>query len=687
MPENKQTSIWTVTAHTKILEYLVDVGSEEPLTELAVESGLTGKEPMDFAVFNGNEVKLGHFIAVLMLCRRLSSVSFDMYSHKAITCVCSDLQSRDLTRAITITAPADQYIQSSNLHYSDVGDAIHCRTLDKRTSAIRTEAEFSDLLSTGEPIIYIADTTVLVEKLIPPCPYEIVVLGPIDREIIGLVLAFEYPDETTVAAIAALKDLPEDQQFEHITPFDLICACRAKDPVGAIDYLIRCPNTPKQTEDDEDKPDIAESVVPLDQLVGYGDAKIAAQDMLNALACYKRGELAWADVPRGLLLIGAPGTGKTELARAMSRTGGISFVAGSFSEWQKRGHLGDFLRAMSNTFEEAKKNSPSVLFIDEMDSFQKDADGKNSSYDTKAVKGILEQLDGIRGCEGVGVVAAANNLERIPAAIRRSGRFDNIVTIPLPERSDLAVIFKQHLKRQETDIDLQACSVQALGKTGADCAAAVRKGRAIARRTKRQLTTSDILHSLNGDFRNLSEDLRFRMSVHECGHALLGNSYQELTVEFLRISEQGGECRITGQEMVHTAATMHRDRTILMGGRMAEILLLGTPSSGSGGDHDSDLAKIAISAANEAGSFGFGQNGAIWLGASNSEALLRDVYNCNLPEVTELIAAAEVEARRRLEPIVARLTVMAKSLMETSVLTGDRLTELLSEHAAPDAVV
>ncbi|MVO17644.1 AAA family ATPase [Parasedimentitalea huanghaiensis] len=361
-------------------------------------------------------------------------------------------------------------------------------------------------------------------------------------------------------------------------------------------------------------------------------------------------------------------------------------ATGPFSEWQKRGHLGDFLRAMSNTFEEAKKSSPSVLFIDEMDSFLEDSDGKNSSYDTKAVKGILEQLDGIRGCEGVGVVAAANNLEKIPAAIRRSGRFDNIVTIPLPDRSDLAVIFKQHPKPAETDIDLQACSVQGLGKTGADCAAAVRKGRAIARRTKRQLTTSDILHSLSGDLCNISKDLRFRMSVHECGHALIGSSYSELTVEFLRISEQGGECRITGQEMIHTAATMHRDRTILLGGRMAEILILGAPSSGSGGDHDSDLAKIAISAANEAGAFGLGQTGAIWLGASNSEALLRDVYNCNLPEVAELIAAAEVEARRRLEPLRSHLTVMAEALMETGVLTGERLTELLAGGGAPEAM-
>ncbi|WP_417264442.1 ATP-binding protein [Celeribacter sp.] len=528
------------------------------------------------------------------------------------------------------------------------------------------------------------DTSGQFEHFLPSCPHEFLSLGAFDRELISLVLAYEYTDQVTAETIATLGDLSYGQTFEHITPFDLVCACRAGDPRAAIEYLLRCPRTPKRKADDEDKPEVARAVVALEALVGYGEAKVAAQDILSALHDYDAGELDWADVPRGLLLIGEPGTGKTELARAMSRSAGISFVAGSYSEWQKEGHLGQFLKAMNRTFAAATDNAPSILFLDELDSFQRDLDGSNSSYDQKAVKGILEQLDGIRGCEGVGVVAAANSLEAIPPAVRRSGRFDNIVTIPFPGRSDLATIIRQHLKSEEIEIDADACAIYALGRTGADCATAVRKGRAAARRARRQLLTSDIVHALSGSFRDLSEGLQFRMAIHECGHAILAHSYPGLMVEFLRLSSKGGQCRVVGQEPFQTSATMHRDRTILMGGRVAEILALGAASSGAGGGEDSDLAKAAMLAVNDAGAYGLGQNGALWLGASNTDALLREVFLGNLPEVAELISVAELEAHRRLAPCMPHLENMARALMETGVMTGDRLQELMPREVFSD---
>lgn len=575
MSKSHQMSDWKVMAYGKLLEYVAAEVAEKAVNERTQSEGLPGERPMDFGAFQGTKVKLGEYMAVLLLCRSLATAPFDIYRQKAITCVRSDLPVNALTKAIRIASPEERCIQNDISRFNDYGDAIQCRTLDKWSSDARIEEEFYDLVSVGEPIIYLTDTSGQFEHFLPPCPHEFLSLGAFDRELISLVLAYEYPDQVTEETIATLGDLSDGQTFEHITPFDLVCACRAEDPRAAIEYLLRCPRTPKRKADDEDKPEVARAVVALEDLVGYGEAKVAAQDMLSALHGYDAGELDWTDVPRGLLLIGEPGTGKTELARAMSRSAGISFVAGSYSEWQKEGHLGHFLKAMNRTFAAAKENVPSILFLDELDSFQRGLDGSNSSYDQKAVKGILEQLDGIRGCEGVGVVAAANSLEAIPPAVRRSGRFDNIVTIPLPGRSDLATIIRQHLKSEEIEIDADACAIYALGRTGADCAAAVRKGRAAARRARRQLLTSDIVHALSGSFRDLSEGLQFRMAIHECGHAILAHSYPGLMVEFLRLSSKGGQCRVVGQEPFQTSATMHRDRTILMGGRVAEVLALG----------------------------------------------------------------------------------------------------------------
>ena len=298
---------------------------------------------------------------------------------------------------------------------------------------------------------------------------------------------------------------------------------------------------------------------------------------------------------------------------------------------------------------------------------------------------MLEQLDGIRGREGVIVVGAANELDRIPPAIRRSRRFDTIVNIPRPSRTDLVVIFGQHLKPGESDIDLEACAVRAMGRTGADCVAAIRKGRATARRKRSKMVIQDILDELAGRFHAMPSDVLLRIAIHECGHALVGNSYPELTVEYLRLSDDGGECRITGQAIVHTSATLHRDRTVLLAGRMAEILVLGAPSSGAGGDSGSHLAKAAKLAANEVGAYGLGQNGALWLGSSGSDALMREIMNDNLSEVAGLITAAETEAQSRLQPLLPSIAEMARAVLDTGVLTGDRLSELLSQDQTQDA--
>lgn len=496
MPDMQYHPNWTSAAFARVLYHLIEVAPEKPKTKVAAASGYTGSDHSDFAVFKGTEFDIAEFIALMMFMRASLSAEFDLYRRKAITVIRSHLQSRDICKAIRIAAPADRYLDDGRLSIFEPGQPIHLRTLDGICGRSLMMSEFSKMISTGEPIIYVTDMSQKYESQLPPCPRKILTVGPVDQEMISLVLAFEFGGEGEVE-----HPVPAEADFSHVRPFDLVCACHADDRQGAIRFLMDLPQTARPDDEDEDDdvvPDIPASVADLDDLVGYGEAKVAAQDLLDALSAYRSGELDWSDVPRGLLLIGPPGTGKTELGRAMSRTAGVSFVAGSYSEWQGRGHLGDFLKAMTMTFTEAKAMKPTVLFLDELDSFQR-SEGRNSSYDQKAVKGLLEQLDGIRGREGVIVVGAANELDRIPPAICRSGRFDTIVTIPLPSRSDLAVIFKQHLRPGEDAIDVEACAVQAMGRTGADCAAAIRRGRATARRKRRKLITQDILDVLTGD--------------------------------------------------------------------------------------------------------------------------------------------------------------------------------------------
>ncbi len=636
MHKEQNVQPWTVPTFSKLLDYQTDADPKHEAAITAAQQSLTGASPADFAVLRGDDISLGVLIAALLLGRAIHTAKVDMFTPKAITVLRSGLNQDYLRRAIRVFAPPHMYVRTDWYRSGDPGAGVNLRELGKSSRRKLDETELTQLISTAEPMIFSGDETGDQEEFLPNYPRHTLTLMPIDAEIIRLVFGFEYPNMKAEDFDATLEAIDLAVTNGEIRPFDLACACRAADGTGALDYLHNCLARPADATPTDGSTSVAKAVAPLDDLVGYGEAKELAQDVVSALRDWQRGLIEWHDVPRGLLVIGAPGTGKTELARAMASTAGIGFVSGSYAEWQKEGHLGDFLKAMSKCFEDARNKAPCILFIDELDSFCQggagSCDRSGSTYELKAMKGLLEQLDGIKGREGVAIVAAANHLEDVPPVVRRSGRFDSVVEIGLPTRGDLEVILMQHLQTGEEAIDVATCAVHALGRTGADCAAALRKARAIARRARLVLRTEDVVRALSGGLRDLPEALVERMAVHECGHALVAAAYPDLQVYFLRLPAQGGECQTSGGDRVHTAATMHRDRAILLAGRVAETLVFGAPSAGAGGNEASDLAKATVSAANEVGAYGLGDSGPIWLGPGSSLQVLEETRQGNLHE-------------------------------------------------------
>lgn len=313
-----------------------------------------------------------------------------------------------------------------------------------------SDREITRLIASPEPMILSCDLKGTQEAQLPDYPRNTLTLGPVDAEIVRLLMDFEYPDADPQGVETTLAPLDFDGAMRPLTPFDLICASRARDAEGAFTYLTQCLARPFEVTSAAEPKKVGKAVAPLEDFVGSGEAKPLALDIVSALKDWQAGKIEWTDVPRGLLLVGKPGTGKTELARSMAGSAGVNFVSGSYAEWRKHGHLGDFMNAMSKCFEEARSQVPCILFIDELDAFsiheQGDPRGYNASYDLKATKSLLEQLDGINGREGVAIVAAANLLEEIPPVVRRSGRFGSVVEIGFPSREDLEVIFQQHLQ-------------------------------------------------------------------------------------------------------------------------------------------------------------------------------------------------------------------------------------------------
>lgn len=505
--------------------------------------------------------------------------------------------------------------------------------------------ELTAALAFRAPVILILSEEVEVADVLGEARAPVRPFRLLDREIVADFLAQSFPG-TDPAALR--RHLPPDARLAETPMLGLMLALRCDSataaaallarggwPVGKKILTERRGNNPPRPA----RPD--PGGIPLAELAGLGDAREIAIGITHDLRAWAAGTLAWRDVHRGLLIAGPPGCGKTELARAMSREPGIHLESASYAAWQAAGHMGNMLQAMRKSFSRAAEHAPCILFVDEIDAFGSRTGNRttqNESYEEKVIAGLLELLDGIAGREGVVVVGACNHPERIDPAIRRSGRFDELVHIRHPDAAALAVILRQHLGTDLPGADLATLGSVALGRSGADCAAAVRAARAKARRAKRPLAEADLRAALMPDHLALPPAMRRRAAIHEAGHAIVTVALELGTVQALRIGPEGGETLTHWHPADLTRAEAHRQCIAHLGGRAAELLMLGDASGGAGGDPDSDLARATGLLLACDMSLGLGDHGHLSLGKPPDPRL-----------ILSLPAATRARLQRRLD--------------------------------------
>lgn len=429
----------------------------------------------------------------------------------------------------------------------------------------------------------------------------------------------------------------------------------------------------------------------LENLHGLGEARAFAEDLIADIHDAIAGRLSWDQVDRGILLVGAPGTGKTTLARAIAKDCGIRFVNASAASWQASGHLGDHIRAMRSDFALARRFAPAILFIDEIDSIgnREKFAGQNAQYSTQVVNALLEQLQGIDPQAPVIVIAATNHVDQIDAALRRAGRLDREIAIPRPNTEALAEIYRHYLFNHigdaaARDIDVRELGSLSLGKTGADVELYVRGAFRRARKARRAVRQIDVVHEITSKPRSADSSPRLtpeelhRVAVHEAGHALasyLADGKGE-QLGFISVVPRGNRslgfvAHLASDRVLLTRTDYLQELEVLLAGRAAEEITFGEQSisGGAGGPTDSDLALASRRALGLVMYYGLGPEQTLLWSDTPDPSHLR--------QAEEILGTTYKSVLMKLSQHRDSLIRIADALIEHQELSGDELRTLI----------
>jgi hypothetical protein len=419
--------------------------------------------------------------------------------------------------------------------------------------------------------------------------------------------------------------------------------------------------------------------VTLADLHGQPALRSELDRMCRDLDLWREGRLVWSQCVASAVFHGPPGNGKTLCAQALAGSAGVPLVTTSYAECQRHGHQGDMLAALARAFDDAIGMAPSVLFIDELDSFAARGGGSSSArYLNGVVNGLLEQLNRVVAAEGVIVLGATNHLSTVDPAVIRGGRFDLKLLVAAPDRAGLAAILQAHLRRLVPGNSIAAAEIEALagrlvGASGADAAALVRAAVTAARDAGHALGFDDLTRAAEAFAPVADSADERRVALHEAGHILVGLLSGLPAPLAARLTRDGGEVEYPVMRVLtrpEVLACLRRD----LAGRAAEAVMLGCVSSGSGVSAGSDLARATDLAWRMEVQYGFGDGGLTWQPVPGAGTLPPPPWL--VVKIDHLLKTAEEEARALICRHRTHLTRIAEALLVRRELTAGDIREL-----------
>lgn len=450
--------------------------------------------------------------------------------------------------------------------------------------------------------------------------------------------------------------------------------------------------------------------VVFDDIAGNDSAKQDLEEVVDFLKHPKKYEALGAKIPKGVLLIGNPGTGKTMLARAVAGEANVPFFSISGSEFVEM-FVGVGASRVRDLFTKAKKNAPAIIFIDEIDAVgRRRGSGMGGGHDEReqTLNQILVEMDGFETGTNVIVLAATNRADVLDPALLRPGRFDRRTNISLPERKDREAILKVHFKKKPADesVDLDKLAAKTAGLSGADLANIANESAIVAaRRNAKKITNDDLTSAFEkvaiGPERKsmaMSQKDKETTAYHEAGHALVGHILPDSDpVHKITIIPRGGTGGVTWflppEDTIYT--NIYEFKDILaraMGGRVAEKIVYGDDAITTGAG--SDLRKATEIARDMIIEQGMGSKLRDQVFHDEGGGMVFDKMTHDRPysddtareidiEVAELIK----EASRRAELVIKNnregLDKLAKALMKEETIDETRVNQILKGAILP----
>jgi cell division protease FtsH len=358
-------------------------------------------------------------------------------------------------------------------------------------------------------------------------------------------------------------------------------------------------------------------------VIGVGEAKNSLIDVVSYLQSPGKFSDMGARAPKGILLSGPPGVGKTILARALAGECNANFIAVTGSDFTSK-FYGAGIQRVKALFRTARQKAPCIIFIDEADGIGRRTE-QSSAVDAESnriINQILTEMDGFHPAAGVIVIGATNFASSLDPALTREGRFDQKITVSLPGVDDRKSLFEHYLAKSKAsaDIDCEQLARMSIGMSPASISYIVSKAAFLAAKDGReQLDTAHILESIDvfrlGGTANTSlimtEDERRRIAYHEAGHALMGAYLDVGVVEKVTIIPRGESLGVTviapeRDTRLHLKTKLESRIQMLLAGRMAEQLYFGEVSSGAASDL-TEASKLAYSMVSSLGMGGKGE--------------------------------------------------------------------------------